>query len=158
MKTSIKIIACIVSFAFLLVVPSAMAQADKLIGVWRPVEIVETDLNIPGIANGGPDAYIIFTEKYRFVVGSRVPERQALPESPTDSQFVAAWAPVWAFASTYEVKGNTVIEHLLFSKNPNEKQGEQGSHTFKFDGDDLIWTVKVNGGRNTVTQKCKRLE
>ena len=140
------------------VAPSALAQADKLIGVWKPIEIVEIDLDIPEMANGGPDAYMVFTKKYRLVVGSRLPNRQELLDNPTDSQLVAAWGPVWAFAFTYEVKGNTVIERLLFSKNPNEKLGEQGSHPFKFDGDDLLWTVKVNEGRNTVTQRYKRLE
>ena len=172
MKTFAKIVACMVCLIALLAVscgspPSNetsfvnddVGAENKFIGVWRPAELVETDLDIQEMANDQPDFYMVFTEKYKFVVGSRNPNRQELPENPTDSQLAAAWAPVYAFAWTYEVKGNTVIEHLLFSKNPNEKQGEQGSHTFKFDGDDLIWTIEgVNRGRNTVTARFRRLE
>ena len=157
MNTSVKIVACIVFLSVLFTVPSALAQADMLIGVWKLAELVDTDLDISETEKEVvADYHMVFTKKYRFVVGSRIPNRQELPESPTDSQLLAAWEPVVAFAFTYEVKGNTVIEHLLFSKNPNEKRGEQGSHPFKFDGDDLIWTI-ISGG-NTFTLRFKRLE
>ena len=166
MKPSVKIVICMVFLIALLAVSCVSAKVtvnksagpeNKLIGVWKLAELVDTDLDIPETEKEVvADYHMVFTKKYRFVVGSRIPSRQELPESPTDSQLVAAWEPVVAFAFTYEVKGNAVIEHLLFSKNPNEKQGEQGSHPFKFDESDLIWTI-MSGG-NTFTLRFMRLE
>jgi len=163
----LHVVACMVSLAVLVAVPSALAQADKLIGVWKAAEIVDTDVNIPEMAKAkglvmdekGPmmDVYMVFTKKYRFVVGSVMPNRKELPENPTASQLVAAWEPVWAFAWAYEVKGNTVITRQLFSKNPIEEPMEH-SYPLKFDGDDLIWTFGVIDGKNTVTQRYTRLE
>ena len=176
MKPFVKIVACtIISFTLLAlscgspqgsetpVINDYMSAENKLIGVWKYAELVDTDLDIPEEAREiGVDYYMVFTKKYRFVVGSRIPNRPILPESPTDSQLVAAYEPVVALAFTYEVRGNTLIENLLFAKNPiiknpNVNPGEQGS-SFKFDGDDLLWTFSPNGGRNTATQRFTRLE
>ena len=172
MKPSVKIVACMIFLISLLAVSCGSPQPieseqeapeNELIGVWKAGELVETDLDIPEMAKEVvPDWYMIITKKYRFVVGSRIPDRQELPENPTDSQLVAAWEPVVAFATAYEVRGNTLIENLLFAKNPiiknpNVNPGEQGS-SFKFDGDDLLWTFSPNGGRNTATHRFTRLE
>ena len=177
MKPSVKIIACTIILITLLALSCGSPQGNenpvinddvgaenKLIGVWKAGELVETDLDIPETAKEVvPDWYMVFTKKYRFVLGSRIPNRQELPENPTDAQLVAAWESVVALALTYEVKGNTLIEHLLFAKNPiaenlNANLGEQGGSSFKFDGDDLLWTFSPNGGRNTATQRFTRLE
>jgi hypothetical protein len=137
--------------------PEPEAPTNKLIGVWRYAELVDTDLDIPEEAREiEADWYMVFTEKYRFVVGSRIPNRQELPENPTDSQLVAAWEPVTAMVSTYEVKENKIINRLVFAKNPNWTPGGEHSYPLKFDGDDLIWTYGVNG--NKVTQRYTRLE
>lgn len=166
-------IACVLFVAFIGCTqttppPEPEAPTNELMGVWKAAELVDTDLDIPemleekGIVMDEselvPDAYMIFTEKYGFVVGSAMPNRPELPENPTDAQLVAAWGPVWAFARTYEVKENTVIARLLFAKNPMAKLDEPEIHFFKFDGDDLIWTFGVNGGRNTATLRFTRLE
>lgn len=68
MKTRVRVIACIVSLAFLVAVPSAMAQADKLIGVWKVTEVKvpavpERNLKARTITNPQP-AIDIFTEKH----------------------------------------------------------------------------------------------
>jgi hypothetical protein len=101
---------------------------------------------------------MVFTKKYRFVVGSRIVSRQELPENPTDSQLLAAWEPVTAMISTYEVKENYIINRLVFAKNPNWMPGGEHSYPLKFDGDDLLWTYSPDGGRNIVTQRYTRLE
>jgi hypothetical protein len=42
MKTSVRITACVMLLTVLAAAPSAMAQADKLIGVWKLTEVVTT--------------------------------------------------------------------------------------------------------------------
>ena len=194
MKPFVKIVACtIISFTLLAlscgspqgsetpVINDYMSAENKLIGVWKYAELVDTDLDIPEEAREigvwkyaelvdtdldipeeareiGVDYYMVFTKKYRFVVGSRIPNRPILPESPTDSQLLAAWEPVLAMVFTYEIKENNIITRLVFAKDPNEKLGGEHIYPLKFDGDDLIWTYGANEGRNTVTQRYKRLE
>ena len=134
-----------------------------MIGVWKFAEWVDTDLDIPETApetanEVGPEYYMVFTKKYRFAVGSLTPDRQELPESPTDSQLLAAWRPVMAMIWTYEVKENYIINRLIFAKNPIENPGEEHSYPLNFDGDDLLWTYSPDGGNTIVTQRYKRLE
>ena len=102
MRMPTKVIACMVSLAILVAVPSALAQADKLIGVWKLVEF----------AGIGPDAVTltkvqpqiaIFTKKHMMVMGVKSSEpRPELPENATDAQKVAAWEPFLAEAAEYE--------------------------------------------------------
>jgi hypothetical protein len=122
MKPSVKIIACTIILITLLalscgspqsnetpVVNDDMSAENKLIGVWKFAEWVDSDLDIPEEAKElESDYYMVFTKKYRFVVGSRIANRQELPENPTDSQLLAAWEPVTAMISTYEVKENKI--------------------------------------------------
>jgi len=130
-----------------------------LIGVWKFAEWVDSNLGLPETANEVvADYYMVFTKKYRFLVGSMDPDRPVLPENPTDSQLLAAWRPVAAMIWTYEVKGNAVITRQLFAKSPYSELVEEHSYPLKFDGDDLLWTYSPDGGRNIITQRFTRIE
>jgi len=172
MKPSVKIFACTIISITLLAISCGSPQSNetpvinddvgaenKLIGVWKFAEWVDTDLDIPEEEKEiESDYYMVFTEKYRFVVGSRIANRQELPENPTDSQLVAAWEPVMAMVSTYEVKENKIINRLVFAKDPNWTPGGEHSYPLKFDGDDLLWTYGGTHLTSTTTQRFPRLE
>jgi hypothetical protein len=81
MKTRVGIIACMISFAFLLAVPSALAQADKLIGVWK---FTGFQSPVPAITTTNPQPSItIFTNKYFgiMMVSGEKPRPEVLKDS-----------------------------------------------------------------------------
>jgi hypothetical protein len=142
MKTRITAIACMVSFAFLLAVPSALAQADKLIGVWKYTEFVST----------GPDAtstpaqpgLLIFTKKYwSMIMVSGDKPRPALPQNATDAQKLGAWTPFDAGSGTYEVKGNTYTAKSIVGKDPGIDPDSFIVIEFKIEGNTLTTTPKA---------------
>lgn len=154
MRTHVMIIACMVSFAFLLAVPSAMAQADKLIGVWKMIEVKylnpQQNQVVRTITNP-PPGIVIFTKKHFSSVGvTGDKHRPSLPENPTDAQLLEAWRPFVGLSGTYEVKGSTLTVKIMVAKNPlpsNEPSTE--SWNFRFEGDMFItadpkgrWEVK----------------
>ena len=176
MKTSVKIVACTIILITLLALSCGSPQSNetpvinddvgadnKLIGVWKFAEWVDTDPDLPETApervnEVAPEYYMVFTKKYRFAVGSLTPNRPVLPENPTDSQLLAAWRPVMAMIWTYEVKGNAIITRQLFTKSPYSELVEEHSYPLEFDGDDLLWTYSPDGGRTILTQRYKRIE
>jgi hypothetical protein len=161
MKTSVRIPIYIIFLIILLHVPSAMAQADKLIGVWKLTEVVTT----------GPDARVIsnvqsmisfVNRKHMGILGflsdKPLPE---LPQNPTDAQLVATLNSFWARADTYEVNGDTVTLHNIVAKDPNIKPEDIFIVRYKFEADTLIMTVmgdKNDPLENPYTLKFTRLE
>lgn len=164
MKTYIRVITCVVFITLLVAVPSALAQADKLVGVWQLSEVIYTGPNARTvkIPPNVQTQITIFTKKYMTIVGIRDQKpRPELPENATDAQKVAAWEPVHAVCMSYEVKGTTIIFKAIILKNPNVKPGDTMLMDYHFEGDTLVQTIKSdkNGPvENPYTIKYIRLE
>ena len=164
MKKSVIVIACLVSLAFLLAVPSASAQADKLIGAWKATEITI------GGENGAKSTFppnhpglLIFTKKYTGFWNITDVNRPSYPrQGATDAQKVAAWEPFQAIAGTYEVKGNIITRHIFIAKDPNNMPpGNWQTLEFKIEGDTLTTTLKdteIGPFPNPITMKYVRVE
>lgn len=136
MKTRITAIACMVSFAFLLAVPSALAQADKLIGVWKYTEFVTTGPD--GTSTPAQLGLLIFTKKYwSMVMVSGDKPRPALPQKATDAQKLAAWEPFTGSSGTYEVNGNTYNAKSIVAKDPGGDPDAFITIEFKIEGNTL---------------------
>jgi hypothetical protein len=174
MKTSVKIIACML-FVFALlavscgspqteeavVAPEEATASNPLVGVWKITEITGTGPEAETITDPQP-GFFIFTKKYLSNVGvsSNTP-RPELPENPTDAQLLEAWRPFDAGVGTYEVDGNTMTTHSLVTKNPNRKPSDFWSGEFRIEGDDLFITGKANQDgpiENPYTLKLVRVE
>ena len=148
MKARGRIVACMVSFAFLLAVPSALAQADKLIGVWKLIELKlppVDHLKARTLADPQPEV-LIFTKKYCSRVGILGDKpRPDLRETATNAQLLEAWKPLNASVGSYTVEGSTLIIHLIADKTPNFMNNSkiQFDWGFKFEGEDLILSMPV---------------
>ena len=162
MKTRIRVIACMVSFAFLLAVPSTLAQADKLIGVWKVTEVkwpANPEQNLDASTNKTPQPRLwIFTKKHYSMMEDRsYKPRPDLPEEPTDAQRAAAYGPFFANSGTYEVTGSTITFLPILAMSPNVTNSPRPfSHDFRFEGDSLIILYRVSFG--LIELKCTRLE
>jgi len=173
MKTSFKIVACMVFLIALLTVSCGSPQSfetafvdgpvvngNQLIGVWETVEATFTGPEARTVIHSQP-IICIFTKNYMSQVGvlSENP-RPELPENATDAQKVAAWEPLSARVSTYEVNGSTITVRHIVDKNPNMESGA-AILGYKFEGDTLLLTVKEfpDGSlENPYTIKFTRLE
>ena len=161
MKTSVRITAFIIFLTFIITVPSAIAQADQLIGVWELTELVTTGPDARVIRNVHP--MISFVNKKHmgilgFLSDTPMPE---LPQNPTDTQLVASLNSLWASAATYEADGDTVTLHNIVAKDPNTKPGDTLIARYRFEADTLVMTVILNKNvplENPYTLKFSRLE
>ena len=160
-----QVIACIAAFAFLLVVPSALAQDGKLIGVWK---ITEFKLPPTGeredtltMAYQFPNL-LIFTKKHFSQVedpGWFGKPRPDLPEEPTAKQIEAAYSRFIARSGTYKVRGSTITFLPMVSKDPNETNAPvPTSLDFKFEGDSLIIYLRQPGISGPIERIFTRLE
>ena len=157
MKRRIQVVACMVSFAFLLAVPSALAQADRLIGVWKVTEIKLPEVpeaNREGntITNPGP-SIIIFTEKYHSMIGFR----NKLPPDITRENMSVARQGFLASAGTYEINGQTIMFYVTVAADPTNI-GSSFNTDFSFEGETLVISVQIPDLPAPVVQKFTRLE
>lgn len=104
---------------------AGMAQepltAKSLEGVWRVAKVVQG-----GVVNTNPQPSLyIFSRGYYSAlrVNGNEPRKQApAPKNPThltDAEKIAfydEWAPYAASGGTYEVRGNTIINHNMVAK------------------------------------------
>lgn len=146
MKTRATAIACMVSFAFLLAVPSALAQADKLVGVWKLIEVKLPqmgDRDAQTITDPGT-SIDIFTKQHYMYMGVRGEKpRPNLPQNPTDAQEIQAFRPFDGEGGTYEVEGSTITYHRIVAKNPNDMNSQESyTQDFRFEGEALIISFK----------------
>jgi hypothetical protein len=131
---------------------SGSATAQSIEGVWKGVSVVVTGANAYTIPNRLP-MMIIYTKRHYSVLaqdsdGRQLP-RQApppfkTPGKPTDAEKIALyehWAPVVADAGTYELKGTTLIQRQVVSKDgmPVER----------------IREIKIEDGGNTLLEITK---
>jgi hypothetical protein len=154
MKRSFIAVICMVSFAFLSAVPSALAQADKLVGVWRIAEAETLGKNPQKIKNPRP-GILIFTRNHFSWVDVHGNPAPDLPEPPTLAYFAAAFDQLTAYSGSYEVKGSSIIANVIVSKNPNAlKDNSTLNFEFKFEGDMLVLTLR----QLDLELKMRRLE
>jgi hypothetical protein len=163
MKASFKAASCMVILTMLVFVPSALAQANKLVGVWKitearivpppdqkrkPTEIKDPQ---PGI--------IIFTKNHFSWVdnhGKPLPDLQE--ENPDVAYFATAFNQLTAFSGTYHVKGTSIMAPVIVSKMPTvTSEGSSLNFDFKFEGDILVLTWHAPE-KNQITFKLERLE
>jgi hypothetical protein len=150
------------ALAVLVTVQSAPAQG-KLEGVWKVMEVTLTGPNAQKITNPQPNI-VMFAKKYfsRVLVLGDKPRPDLPQKDATDAQKVATWAPFFASAGTYEVKGATFTLKDLVNKNPiGMAPGNFGTYDFKIEGNTLTITTKAtqNGpAANPFTMKLVRLE
>ena len=117
--------------------------AKSLEGVWKVSKVVTA-----GVVNSNPQpGLLIFTRGYYSAlrVNSSEP-RKASPEPKdpqklTDAEKLARyeeWAPYAASAGTYEVKGNTIINHNSVAKMVKGMTLTEEAIILKFDGNSLV--------------------
>jgi len=126
-KTNMRFASLILrSFALMILAGQvAFAQegltAKSLEGVWKVTKVVQA-----GVANNDPQpGLLIFSRGYYSTtrVTASGPRKQAPdpkdPKNLTDAEKIARyeeWAGYGASAGTYEVKGNTIINHNMVAK------------------------------------------
>jgi hypothetical protein len=167
MKTSVKLVSCLLFFTLLMTIScsspqttetKSVAPENELVGVWKIAEIIVTGPQAQTITEPGP-GFLIITKKYVSYAASA--PRAALPKVPTDAQLAAAFMAFSADTSTYEVNGNTITQHYIMGLAPNLKQGDIANVEYKLDGDNLSATVKSTQAgpiEYPVTTKYVRVE
>ena len=161
MKRFVRIVVCMVLLSFLVTIPFAPAENDRLTGVWKVTAVTLTGPDAQVITNPRP-SFCIFTKKYMSLVGVRGEgPRPELPKNPNVDQLVAAWQSLAASISTYEAVGNTITIHPIVGKSPNIKPGDFSTLEYKFEEDNLLVTPKTDQDgsiENPYTLKFTRLE
>jgi len=117
--------------------------AKALEGVWKVTKVVTA-----GVVDANPQpGLLIFTRGYYSTtrVTAREARKQALaPKDPahlTDAEKIAfynEWAAYGASAGTYEVKGNTIINHNLVAKMVRGMTITEEATVLKFDGNSFV--------------------
>jgi hypothetical protein len=163
MKEPFKAASCVVILALLVFAPSTLAQANKLVGVWK---ITEARVVPPPDQNKKPTdvkdprpGIIIFTRNHFSWVdnhGEPLPELQE--KNPDLAYFAAAFNQLTAVSGTYDVKGSSIMAPVLVSKMPTITTEESSLYfDFKFEGDMLVLTWHAPQ-KYQVTFKLERLE
>jgi len=137
--------------------------AKSLEGVWKVTKVVQG-----GVVNANPQpGLLIFTRGYysttRVTAGE--PRTQAPvpkdPAHPTDSEkiaFYTEWAGYAASAGTYEVKGNTIINHTMLAKMVGGMALTEEAVIEKFDGNSFVARPKPgspNSDRETTYTRLR---
>jgi hypothetical protein len=126
---------------------AALAQealtAKSLEGVWKVSKVVTA-----GVVNSNPQpGLLIFTRGYYSALrvnGSEPRKASPEPKDPaklTDTEKLARyeeWAPYAASAGTYEVKGNTMINHNSVAKMVRGMTITEEAIILKFDGNSFV--------------------
>jgi len=139
---------------------AAFAQAGltaaSLEGVWKVSKVVQA-----GVVNANPQpGLLIFTRGY--YSATRVTANDARKQSPapkdpahlTDAEKIAyydEWAGYAASAGTYEVKGNTIINHNILAKMVRGMTLTEEATIISFDGNSFTATPK-SGNPNSDRQ------
>lgn len=140
---------------FLMLTRAAFTQTkNPFEGAWKIVEYVRPSKSSAGkdttITDPQP-SQIIFTRSYfsrMFVMEDRPRPTIAPVKDPrnmTDAEKIARyeqWKPFAANAGTYEIKGSTIIFHVIVSKNVNiMSRGKPQILEFRLEGPNTIWLI-----------------
>ena len=137
--------------------------AQSLEGVWKVVKVVQG-----GVVNTNPQpGLLIFTRGYYSatrVTANEARKQSPMPKDPahlTDAEKIAyynEWAGYAASAGTYEVKGDTLINHNMLAKMVRGMTITEEAAILNFDGNSFIATPKSgnpNSGRQTTYTRVK---
>ena len=157
MKTSVKVVSCLLFFTLLVTLScnspqttenESVAPANPLVGVWRLIEV-----SIPGesptditVSPTHPNLMIFTGKHFSFMnIMSADGTRPDLPrEGATAAQIVAALTPVAAWSGTYEIEGNMATFRKIIDLDPNSMVQENFTTAeLKFEGDTFSWTPKT---------------
>ena len=146
MKAPIKTASYIIILAMLVTIPSALAQADKLIGVWKITEarvVFPADQNKKSTELKNPrPGIIIFTRNHFSWVdnhGEPLPDLQE--KNPDLAYFATSFNQLTAFSGTYDVKGSSIMAPVIVSKMPMITNENSSLYfDFKFEADMLVLT------------------
>jgi len=142
-------------------VPTAFAQqagptAESIEGVWKVTKVVQA-----GVVNTNPQpGLLIFTRGHYSstrVTASEARKQSPAPKDPahlTDADKIAyynEWAGYAASAGTYEVKGNTIINHNILAKMVRGMTLTEEATIISFDGNSFTATPK-SGNPNSDRQ------
>jgi hypothetical protein len=161
------ILVILATFAFSFSRQTAFAQAsptaESLEGVWKVTKVVQA-----GVVNTNPQpGLLIFTRSY--YSATRVTAGEARKQSPapkdpanlTDAEKIAfynEWAGYAASAGTYEVKGNTIINHNIVAKMVRGMTLTEEAIILKFDGNSFVASPKPgnpNSDRETTYTRIR---
>jgi hypothetical protein len=149
-------------------IPTAFAQqtgptAESIEGVWKVTKVVQA-----GVVNANPQpGLLIFTRGY--YSATRVTADEARKPSPapkdpahlTDAEKIAfynEWAGYAASAGTYEVKGNTIINHNILAKMVRGMTLTEEAIILNFDDNSFVATPKPgspNSDRQTTYTRVR---
>jgi len=149
-------------------VSTALAQPENpttasLEGVWKVTKVVQA-----GVVNTNPQpGLLIFTRGYYSatrVTASEARKQSPAPKDPahlTDAEKIAfynEWAGYAASAGTYEVKGNTIINHNILAKMVGGMTLTEEAIILNFDGNSFVATPKLgnpNSDRQTTYTRVR---
>jgi hypothetical protein len=154
-------VAVLTAFTFVFPRQVAVAQesltAKSIEGVWKVTKVVTA-----GVVDTNPQpGLLIFTRGYYSttrVTAGEARKQAPAPKDPahlTDAEKIAfynEWAGYGASAGTYEVTGNTIINHNIVAKMVRGMTLTEEAIVTKFDGNSFVASPKPgnpNSGRQT---------
>jgi hypothetical protein len=163
MKAALKAISYVAILAILALAPAALAQASKLVGVWKITEataVSQSDQNQKPteIKNPRPGIIIFTRNHFSWVDNHGEPLPDLQEKNPDLAYFGTAFNQLTAFSGTYDVKGSSIMAPVIVSKMPGiTRETSTLDFDFKFEGDTLvlIWHAPQ---KYLVTFKLGRLE
>ena len=141
------------------------AQSNKLVGVWKLVEVKITGDKPETITTFQPNLYI-YTKKHYSVMVVRAKEPRPVPEDNAKlsaEELLKIYVTEFiANAGTYDVKGDRITTRPIVAKSPGLMQpGNFVTSVFKIEGNFLTMTGEAdkNGPiKNPMTVKLERIE
>ena len=137
--------------------------AQAIEGVWRVSKVVQA-----GVVDASPQpGLLIFTRGYYSttrVTASEARKQSPAPKDPahlTDAEKIAfynEWVGYAASAGTYEIKGNTIINHNILAKMVRGMTLTEEAIILNFDGNSFVATPKLgnpNSDRQTTYTRVR---
>jgi hypothetical protein len=161
------IVAATASVAKVVFTQAEPTPSSLIVGVWRATSAVRVGTGASANPNRQPNVFVYTKNHYAFLSQDGAlpePVRQPVPapKDPnklTDAEKLALyelWEPLGAQAGTYEVTGNTVVDHPIL-----EKAVPPRSRTYRleFKGKDtMVQSAKSADGKSEVRRTYTRLE
>jgi hypothetical protein len=160
LAASIVIAISLVSTAF---AQQAGPTAESLEGVWKVTKVVQA-----GVVNTNPQpGLLIFARGYYSttrVTASEARKQSPAPKDPanlSDAEKIAfynEWVGYAASAGTYEVKGNTIINHTILAKMVGGMTLTEEAIIVSFDGNSFVAKPKPgnpNSDRETTYTRVR---
>jgi hypothetical protein len=140
-------VAAICMMALVGTVRAAFAGDNPLLGTWKLKSFVRQDVatgkSRPAVGDH-PEGYLGYASDGRmyalFVAGDRV---VPTGDQPTDAERAQLHKSMLAYAGTYTIAGDKVINHIDIAWN-NLRLGSDQVRFFKLDGDRLTLTTEKN--------------